>query len=132
MSVSVGLNQKLLTQGERFYAYSGVVQGDISVPASISLLSFSNGLRDAFVKIQPFQGQPIATGVNDGLGITILIDGVEVYKDKERSNYNNAPSVDNQIELFVPRQSTIEVQSINTANNNTQDRGVLLLGWYLA
>lgn len=131
MTVSVGLNQRLLSEGERFYAYSGVVTGDVSLPATISLINITNGLRDSFVKILPFQGRPVATGVSDGLGIAVLIDGVEVYKDQQRSNYNNAPSVDNHIELFVPRQSTLEIQSINTANNNNQERGVTLLGWYL-
>lgn len=132
MSVSVGLNQKLLTQGERFYAYSGIVQGDVSVPASISLINFTNGLRDAFVKIQPSYGFPASSTTGAQVGLEIKIDGISVYKAQtgRSTDFNQLDS--EMIELFLPRQSTIEVISLNTSGNNTQDRGATLLGWYLA
>ncbi len=130
MSVGSGLSSHILSQGQRFYAYSGVVQGDVSVPASITLISFTNGLRDSFVKVQPFYGAEVATGSGSQLGIIISIDGVEVWKSQQLGgslNYDRSET----IELFLPRQSTIEVVSRNTSSNNTQDRGATLLGWYL-
>tara|TARA_Y100000004_G_scaffold96731_1_gene108231 strand:+ start:362 stop:745 length:384 start_codon:yes stop_codon:yes gene_type:complete len=124
--------QNLLSGGDKYYSYSGVIQGDVSVPATISMILIPNtGLRDSYIEILPYQGQPVATGVNDGIGIKVNIDDVTIYEDKSRSNYNNSPSVDNTIKLFVPRQSKLEVISINTANNNTQTRGCTLIGYYL-
>jgi len=125
-------SQILLSGGDKYYSYSGVLFGDVSVPATISMISIPNtGLRDSYIEILPYQGQPVATGVNDGIGIKVNIDNVTIYEDKSRSNYNNAPSVDNTIKLFVPRQSKLEIISINTANNNTQTRGCTLIGYYL-
>ena len=33
--------------------------------------------------------------------------------------------------MFIPRQSKLEVLSLNDADNNTQDRGANLIGYYL-
>ena len=128
MSVTIG-SQRLLTSGDRYYAYSGIVQGDVSVPASITLLSMDSGLRDAFVKIQPSYGKEINNSVGQQLGISVLIDGIELVK--QQAEYESRISSDEMIELFLPRQSTLEVVSLNSSLNNTQDRGATLLGWYL-
>lgn len=130
MSVSVGLNSRLLSQGQRYYAYSGIVTGDVSVPASITLLNFESGLRDSFIKIQPNYGVPVSTAVGSGIGISVKIDGEEVVKSQKiLQDGNQNTSV--VWEFFVPKQSNVEVISLNTSANNTQERGVTLLGWYL-
>ena len=122
----------LLSGGDKYYQYSGPLFGDVSLPATIQLILIANtGLRDSYVEILPYHGQPVATGVNDGIGLRIKMDDETVYEDKSRSNYNNSPSVDNTIKMFVPRQSKLEVISINTDNNNTQTRGANLIGYYL-
>jgi hypothetical protein len=52
MSINVGQVSHFLSDGSRFYAYSGIVQGDVSVPATITLIDIPNtGLKDSFVKI---------------------------------------------------------------------------------
>lgn len=128
--ITVGPNYRLLSSGERLYAYSGKIVGDVSVPATIQLLKFENsGLRDMFLKIQAFYAQPIGLGATDTLGILILIDGVEVYKS-QGTDYR-PPASRTPVELFVPKQSTLEVLSLNTSANNTQERGCNALGWYL-
>ena len=43
---------------------------------------------------------------------------------------NNYP-IFSHYDLFIPRQSKLEVISNNTADNNTQERGVNLIGYYL-
>jgi len=129
MTVQTGLNKKQLTQGERFYAYSGVVVGDVSVPATFDMIELNVGLRDAFVKIQPFFGKAVSTTNGHQIGIIIQIDGVEILKSQPAES---AETEKNQTwEYFVPKQSTLKVISLNHANNNTQERGVNLLGWYL-
>lgn len=127
---TAGPNFRALSSGERIYAYSGVIQGDISVPATIQLLKFQNtGLRDMFLKIQPFYGVPNSGGSVDALGILVTIDGVEIIKS-QRLDPNDSRA-ESPFELFVPKQSTLELLSLNTTNNNTQDRGCNALGWYL-
>jgi len=124
--------QTLLSGGDKYYSYSGSLSGDVSLPATIQMIFIPNtGLRDSYIEILPYQGQPIATGVNDGIGLRIKMNDETIYEDKSRSNYNNAPSVDNTIKLFIPRQSKLEVLSINTDNNNSQTRGCTLIGYYL-
>jgi len=132
MSINVGQVSTNLSDGNRFYAYSGVVTGDITVPASITLISIPNtGLRDSFVKIQPYQGTPVSTGVTHGLGIAVSIDGVQVYTDRFlHSAYASTP-IDGHIELFIPRQSSLTILSLNSSTNNTQERGCNMLGWSL-
>jgi len=131
MSVTIG-SQRLLTSGDRYYAYSGVVQGDVSVPASITLLSMDSGLKDSFVKIKAFYDILISGTAASTLGISVLIDGAEVYRTRQYYGGSQAIQPDGEeTELFVPRQSTLEVVSLNTSGNNTQNRGCTLLGWYL-
>jgi|TARA_R110000824_G_scaffold325853_1_gene512745 hypothetical protein len=123
--------QQLLSDGKKYFSYSGVRLGDITLPATITLLTIDNtGLRDSLVKIQPFFGRPIATGTNDPLGLLITIDGIEVVKQLQ-NNSKFPEFYPCEFELFVPRQSSLEILSINTSNNNLQERGCNLIGWYL-
>ena len=129
MSISTGLSSRTLSSGDRYYAYSGVISGDVSVPATIDLLSFTNGLRDVFVKIMPFYGKAVSTTNGHQIGILVSIDGEEVLKSLPAESIEGEKR--EYYEFFVPKQSTILVQSLNNSNNNTQERGCNLLGWYL-
>ena len=103
MSINVGQVSHPLSDGLRFYAYSGIVQGGIAVPASVTLISIPNtGLKDTFVKIQNSYGLPVTTGFQDALGISILIDDVEVIKQQSDWNLHYTPQ-ENQmvISLFI-------------------------------
>ena len=126
-------SQILLSGGDKYYSYSGIVFGDVSAPATIQMVFIPNtGLRDSYIEILPYQGQVVGTGISDGLGIQINLDDVAIYKDRERAPTGGAgPHVDNTIKLFIPRQSKLEILSLNTANNNTQERGCTLIGYYL-
>ena len=131
MSINVGQVNHFLSDGSRFYAYSGIVQGDGSVPASITLISIPNtGLKDSFVKIQPSFGNANASGGGDSLGISVLIDGVEVINQQGQTATNHSRATQ-EMNLFIPRQSSLTILSLNTSGNNTQERGVTMLGWCL-
>ena len=127
--ITTGPNFRLLSSGDRLYAYSGIVAGDVSVPATVQLLKFENtGLRDMFLKVSPSYGSPISNSGGAQLGIIILIDGIEVV---EHNVYDVRGDMVETFELFIPKQSTFEVLSLNTSANNTQERGCTALGWYL-
>ena len=124
--------QTMLSTGNKWYSYSGEIVGDISVPASISMILIPNtGLKDSYVKIMPYYAKQVTTAVDTQLGINVLLDDVIIYnvqatdEDKFTHNYLEFP------ELFIPRQSKLEIVSLNTSGNNTQKRGVNLIGWYL-
>jgi hypothetical protein len=131
MAIETGQASHNLKSGRQWYAYSGVIQGGPALPAFVTLISIlSTGLKDSFIKIMPFYGVPIATTAGHALGIKILIDNIEVYESQPWSDYRHTRP-EPEIELFIPRSSKLEIQSINTANNSLQDRGVTMLGWYL-
>ena len=70
-TINTGESLQRFTQ-DKWYAYSGIVQGDVSVPASITLVDIPNsGLRNAFVKITAFYAQPIGLGATDTLGYVV-------------------------------------------------------------
>jgi hypothetical protein len=125
--------QTLLSGGDKWFSYSGVTSGGVSVPATIQLNFIPNtGLRDSVVQFNPYFGRPITAAVGDGLGLIIKIDDVIIYKGT--TNYGNnfrEDVVSNSITLFIPRQSKLEVLSMNTSNNNNQERGCNLTGYYL-
>lgn len=129
MSINVGQVSTNLSDGERFYAYSGVVVGDITSPASITLISIPNtGLKDSFIKIQPSYGEVVADINGEHLGISVSIDGIEVVNTQRYRIYADTLE---SFDLFIPRQSSFTILSLNTAANNTQERGVTVLGWRL-
>lgn len=121
--------QTLLSGGDKWYSYSGVLFGDVSVPATIQLNFIPNtGLRDSMIVVQAFYGLAATSTGSAQLGIIIKIDDTEVVKfqGREYSREDN-----DTFNLFVPRQSKLEVLSINTSGNNTQERGANILGYYL-
>jgi hypothetical protein len=124
--------QTVLSGGDKYYSYSGVIQGDVSVPATIQLNFIPNtGLRDSLVQIQPYAGYAIGYTLADGLGVEVKLDDVTVYKSTIGRLDQGGINAFEIINLFVPRQSKLEVISLNTSGNNTQERGANLLGYYL-
>tara|TARA_R110000751_G_scaffold14185_1_gene46379 strand:- start:75 stop:470 length:396 start_codon:yes stop_codon:yes gene_type:complete len=131
MALNLG-TQQLLSSGTKWFSYSGIVTGDLTLPATITLMTIENtGLRDSLVCIQPSFGVPITTGGGSALGIIISIDDIEVFKVQSEQGLRWNPIIENEIKLFVPRQSKIQVLSLNTAANNNQERGCNLIGYYL-
>tara|TARA_R100000773_G_C4211734_1_gene111143 strand:- start:393 stop:776 length:384 start_codon:yes stop_codon:yes gene_type:complete len=124
--------QTLLSGGDKWFSYSGEVFGDVSAPATIQLNLIPNtGLRDSYVQIQSYFGKQVGDGDGTGLGIEIKINDVTVINSQTfRGNRWNSIA-ENPFMLFVPRQSKLEVISINTSVNNTQIRGCNILGYYL-
>jgi len=134
MSITVGEASAEMASGRRWYAYSGIVIGGVGVPALITLNNIPNtGLRDSFIKIFPYYGVPASVAGNSLLGFQVTIDGIVVlsaqFDDSDRGFSGNGTG--SNYELFVPRQSSILVESRNTPANNTQERGCNLLGWYM-
>ena len=124
--------QTLLSGGDKWYSYSGEVFGDVSVPATISMILIPNtGLRDSVTQLQPYFGQAQGVATNDALGIMVKLNDVIIYKSQGNYLQDKTLATENMINLFIPRQSKVEVISINTTQNNTQIRGVNVLGYYL-
>ena len=127
--------QTLLSGGDKYYSYSGVVFGDVSVPATIQLILIPNtGLRDSLIQVQPYFGRPISNAANSSVGVEIKLNDVVIYKQTgfDASTHHEQPTrIENTIPLFIPRQSKLEVISLNTTENNTQERGANLMGYYL-
>ena len=133
-------SQILLSGGDKWFSYSGVVFGDVSVPATIQLINIPNtGLRDSVVQIQPYFGTIVnpAYSIDTALGVEIKLDDITVLKFEQFSltNWGGAQLTSNEsinnYSLFVPRQSKLEIISLNSTQNNTQERGCNLLGYYL-
>ena len=121
---------KNLAGGKRFYAYSGIKFGDVSAPSEIQLIDIkSTGLKDTFIRLLPYYGLAASGNPNDPLGIELTIDGITVIKS-QAFEYRGAIQ-DESFSIFVPRQSRLIVNSINTSANNLQERGANILGWYL-
>ena len=133
-------SQILLSGGDKWYSYSGVVFGDVSVPATIQLINIPNtGIRDSVVQIQPYFGTIVnpAYSIDTALGVEIKLDDITVLKFEQFSltNWGGAQLTSNEsinnYSLFVPRQSKLEIISLTSTQNNTQERGCNLLGYYL-
>lgn len=119
-----------LPSGNKWYSYSGLMSGGPTLPATVELVKISStGLKDSYVKITPFFGVPITNAAGDAIGIKIFINQVAVYESQPRlTDYgHNRPST--IIELFIPKQSELQILSLNTANNSLQERGCTVLGW---
>ena len=124
-------SQILLSGGDKWYSYSGVLFGDVSVPASMSIILIpSTGLRDSYVKIEPFYDSLVSGSAANSLGLEVKIDDTTVIKTRQYYATNDFAN-NKMFELFIPRQSKVEVLSLNTAGNNTQSRGCNLIGFYL-
>jgi hypothetical protein len=122
--------QTLLSGGDKWFSYSGVVFGDVSVPATIQLNFIPNtGLRDSLIQIQPFFGLTQSSSESAQLGLLVKLNDVEIIKQLERkqnTSFDTTP-----FNLFIPRQSKLEVISLNSSGNNTQERGCNVIGYYL-
>ena len=126
----IGKTKSNLADGKKWFAYSGLVSGDVSVPSTIELINIPNtGLRDAYVKIQPSYAQAVSTAGGEHLGILVKINDQEIFKSHSLV-VSSAGSLSETIELFIPYQSKLEILSLNTSGNNTQERGVAVTGWF--
>jgi len=122
--------QTLLSGGDKWFSYSGEVFGDVSAPATIQMNFIPNtGLRDSLIQLQTFFGLPISTSAANQLGIQIKLNDTVVVNQQGRQS--TLDGVYDAYTLFVPRQSKLEVISINTSGNNTQIRGANIIGYYL-
>ena len=126
--------QTLLSGGDKWFSYSGEIFGDVSAPATIQMVFIPNtGLKHSLIMIEPYYGVPVSTTSGSALGIEVKLDNVTVIK--QQANRYGASGDDTsslrEFKLFVPRQSKLEIISLNTSANNTQTRGVNLLGYYL-
>ena len=120
--------QTLLSGGDKWFSYSGEVFGDVSAPATIQTNFIPNtGLRDSLVKIMPFYGDPVATTTGEQLGVKVKLNDVTIINSQ---NEYYADAIEG-FTIFIPRQSKLEVISLNVSANNTQIRGCNLIGYYL-
>ncbi len=124
--------QTLLSGGDKWFSYSGELFGDVSAPSTIQLNLIPNtGLRDSYVRIMPFFDRPVSSGTGVQLGIQVKLNDTTVVK----SQYYGLPTENLDViegfSLFIPRQSKLEIVSLNTSGNNTQIRGCNLIGYYL-
>ena len=122
--------QTILSVGNKWYSYSGVRFGDVSAPATIQLNFIPNtGLRDSIIQIQPFFGLTQSSSESEQLGLLVKLDDVEIIKQLERKQNTSFDAT--PFNLFIPRQSKLEVISLNSSGNNTQERGCNVIGYYL-
>ena len=123
-----------LESGGKWYAYSGITSGGPTLPTTVELIKIpSTGLQDSYAKIQPFYGTPVTVATGDALGIKILLDNVAVYESQAPLTALNTggAALPFEVELFIPRQTELQILSLNTNNNTLQNRGVTVLGWWL-
>jgi len=125
--------QTLLSGGDKWYSYSGEISGDVSAPTSITMILIPNtGLRDSYIELYPFYGDLISGTSANALGIQVKLNDTVILRSKQYYGGNQAIQQDSElVNLFIPRQSKLEVISLNTSGNNTQIRGVNLIGYYL-
>ena len=113
----------------KFVVYSGVIVGDVSVPASITLIDIADtGEQDSLISVQPFFGLAVSSSGTQQLGFQVDLNGVTIVKSQGRE-YSRESAI--PFTLFVPRQSKLVIYSLNMSSNNTQDRGVNIMGEYL-
>ena len=125
-------SQILLSGGDKYYSYSGEVFGDVSAPATIPMVTIDNtGLRDSYVKIMPFFGTLVSGGTGDVLGLEVKMDNVTIIRSQLTGGSGDIKDQFEYFELFIPRNSKLELISLNTSGNNTQIRGANILGYYL-
>ena len=124
--------QTLLSGGDKYYSYSGEVFGDVSAPATISMILLPNtGLRDSLIQVNAFFGKDVSTSNGQQLGLQIKLDDVIILNEQPARSSEIYTVSNNMYSLFIPRQSKVEIISLNTSGNNTQIRGVNLIGYYL-
>ena len=126
-------SQILLSGGDKWYSYSGEVFGDVSAPATIPMITIDNtGLRDSYVGVFPFYSTVVSGTAANALGIQIKLDGVVILHSKQYYGGSQAIQQDSElVNLFIPRNSKLEIISMNSSGNNTQIRGCNIIGYYL-
>jgi len=124
-------SQILLSGGDKYYSYSGEIFGDVSAPATIPMITIDNtGLKDSYVKIMPSYGKDISDANSQQLGIQVKLDNIIII-EAQRTAFYETQYGPNSFELFLPRNSKLEIIRLNTTGNNTQISTVNLIGYYL-
>ena len=125
-------SQILLSGGDKWYSYSGIVFGDVSAPASISIILIPNtGLRDSVVQFQPYYGKRVSGAGGQNLGYQVKLNDIVIINSQSIYGTDDPVTNGSWQSLFIPRQSKLEVLSLNTSGNNTQERGCNITGYYL-
>tara|TARA_R100001594_G_scaffold70536_1_gene104904 strand:- start:986 stop:1510 length:525 start_codon:yes stop_codon:yes gene_type:complete len=106
------------------YGASGSVVGDVTLPATISLLSFNVGRRDIMCQVFFYSGQAIDTTAPLGWQIDINDNTVL----KIQGNVSPDAYQAGGWMQFWPAEGKITILSLNSANNNTQERGCYFVG----
>jgi hypothetical protein len=123
--------QTLLSSGNKWFSYSGIIFGDVSVPVTIQLNFIPNtGLKDSVIRVIPFYGAIATSTGGQQLGLEVKLDDTTIYKSVGYRDYDASKDQDG-FQLFIPRQSKLEVISLNTSGNNSQERGCNILGYYI-
>lgn len=125
-------SQILLSGGDKWFSYSGEVFGDVSAPATIPMITIDNtGLRDSVVQFQPFYGARASGAGGSNLGYEVKLDNIIIITSQNIYGTDSPVSNASWQTLFIPRNSKLEVISLNTSGNNTQIRGCNITGYYL-
>ena len=91
----------------------------------------NTGLRDSLIQVNGFFGKDVSTTNGQQLGIQIKLDNVIILNEQPARSSEIYTVTNNTYSLFMPRNSKLEIISLNTSGNNTQIRGVNLIGYYL-
>ena len=110
--------------GQTIYGASGVLVGDVTLPATIPLLSFNVGRRDDQVTLYFYTGPAIDT--TDPLGWQVDVNDHTVLKIQGNTSTNAYQA--GGWSMIWPAESKVSVLSLNTTNNNTQERGCYFVG----
>tara|TARA_Y100000401_G_scaffold114944_1_gene117759 strand:+ start:647 stop:1030 length:384 start_codon:yes stop_codon:yes gene_type:complete len=125
-------SQTLLSGGDKWFSYSGQIFGDVSSPATIQMILIPNtGLRDSLVQFQPYYGKRVSGSGGQNLGYQVKLDDVVIIDSQSIYGTDDPVTNGSWQSLFIPRQSKLEVISLNTSGNNTQIRGCNITGYYL-
>ena len=108
------------------YGASGIVFGDITMPVTISLRSVNIGRRDVLANLYFWEGatfdptQPLGWEVSVNQNVIFKIQGTESHKTIG-VQFASWP-------FLWPAVSSVVITSLNTGNNNTQERGCYFVG----
>jgi len=91
----------------------------------------NTGLRDSVVQFQPYYGKRVSGGGGQNLGYQIKLDGVIIINSQSIYGTDDPVTNGSWQSLMIPRNSKLEVISLNTSGNNTQIRGCNITGYYL-
>jgi hypothetical protein len=115
---------------QHVYGYSGNVQGDVRLPASLPYLDFITPLQDYLVDLYYVEGAPVDTTTADSaLGLEVKIQD-ETVLSWQPSLYSSTSTPMN-IRQVWPGGQQIQITRLNTTQNNTQISNCSFVGMAL-